>query len=171
MATPPPPPPPEEQPGTAQDAGESTLNLWEVQAELRGAQLMLEAAQRNRQEAQNMLLQDGSPVEGSWADAFVRSQAEQEEALRQQQQQLQQEIWQADLELQAIESRKRSAQEALQEAARAQQAEAHRWVCLVSDAVIRWQQHVARRVRRVRAHGPAPRQTPEHRAPGPPSDV
>lgn len=33
------------------------LDLWEVQAELRGAQLMLEAAQRNRQEAQRMLLQ------------------------------------------------------------------------------------------------------------------
>ena len=79
------------------------LGLWEVQAELRGAQLMLEAAQRNRQEAQRMLLQDGTLAAGSWADSFVRSQAEQEEALRQQQQNLQAEIWQADLELQALE--------------------------------------------------------------------
>ena len=79
------------------------LGLWEVQAELRGAQLMLEAAQRNRQEAQRMLLQDGTLATGSWADSFVRSQAEQEEALRQQQQNLQAEIWQADLELQALE--------------------------------------------------------------------
>ena len=36
---------------------QQALDLWEVQAELRGAQLMLEAAQRNRQEAQRMLLQ------------------------------------------------------------------------------------------------------------------
>ena len=79
------------------------LGLWEVQAELRGAQLMLEAAQRNRQEAQRMLLQDGTLATGSWADSFVRSQAQQEEALRQQQQSLQTEIWQADLELQALE--------------------------------------------------------------------
>ena len=76
------------------------LGLWEVQAELRGAQLMLEAAQRNRQEAQRMLLQDGTLATGSWADSFVRSQAKQEQALRQQQQTLQAEIWQADLELQ-----------------------------------------------------------------------
>ena len=62
------------------------LGLWEVQAELRGAQLMLEAAQRNRQEAQRMLLQDGTLATGSWADSFVRSQAKQEQALRQQQQ-------------------------------------------------------------------------------------
>ena len=48
-----------------------------------------------------MLLQDGTLATGSWADTFVRSQAQQEEALRQQQQNLQAEIWQADLELQA----------------------------------------------------------------------
>ena len=65
------------------------LGLWEVQAELRGAQLMLEAAQRNRQEAQRMLLQDGTLATGSWADSFVRLQANQEQALRQQQQTLQ----------------------------------------------------------------------------------
>ena len=41
--------------GNGQDA--RALDLWEVQAELRGAQLMLEAAQRNRQEAQRMLLE------------------------------------------------------------------------------------------------------------------
>ena len=50
-----------------------------------------------------MLLQDGTLATGSWADSFVRSQAQQEEALRQQQQSLQTEIWQADLELQALE--------------------------------------------------------------------
>ena len=84
--------------------------LWAAEEELRAAQLMIEQAQRNRAEAAAIMHGvDGSAGLPSWHATFARSQEEHAAALRREHQELQQELWRADLELREFAERRRAA--------------------------------------------------------------
>ena len=84
--------------------------LWAAEEELRAAQLMIEQAQRNRAEAAAIMHGvDGSAGLPSWHATFARSQEEHAAALRREHQELQQELWRADLELRELGERRRGA--------------------------------------------------------------
>ena len=77
--------------------------LWAAEEELRAAQLMIEQAQRNRAEAAAIMHGvDGSAGLPSWHATFARSQEEHAAALRREHQELQVELWRADLELRVL---------------------------------------------------------------------
>ena len=84
--------------------------LWAAEEELRAAQLMIEQAQRNRAEAAAIMHGvDGSAGLPSWHATFARSQEEHAAALRREHQELQEELWRADLELREFAERRRAA--------------------------------------------------------------
>ena len=86
--------------------------LWAAEEELRAAQLMIEQAQRNRAEAAAIMHGvDGSAGLPSWHATFARSQEEHAAALRREHQELQEELWRADLELREFAERRRMLRE------------------------------------------------------------